>query len=156
MTVRVIRILEYVYPDHEAAERDMSRWNFPANGTKAFGKVSGKGNDWFIITSATVPPRTLRADEPINRPPEEEIKPKQCNDAYYKRAHDAHVFSIHEGPHGDVYYRCTGYGEEPVTPVRWAKCDDAFALVEHEQHIWTSNDADRNRYRCVGYGATDI
>jgi hypothetical protein len=38
MPVRVIRFLEYEYPDHEAAELDMAMWGVPANcTTRTFG-----------------------------------------------------------------------------------------------------------------------
>ncbi len=33
MTVRVIRVLEYEYPDHETAERDMANWKVPPTGS---------------------------------------------------------------------------------------------------------------------------
>lgn len=36
MSVRVTRILEYIYIDAEEALRDMDRWSVPANGTTHF------------------------------------------------------------------------------------------------------------------------
>jgi len=32
--VRVIRVLEYDYPDQATAEADMARWGVPANGVR--------------------------------------------------------------------------------------------------------------------------
>lgn len=31
--IRVLRLIEYVYPDAQTAEMDMSRWSIPAIGT---------------------------------------------------------------------------------------------------------------------------
>lgn len=55
MTVRVLRLLEYVYPNHERAEEDMNRWCIPADGTKPFGTVK--------ISSTTMSVRTYTSDE---------------------------------------------------------------------------------------------
>jgi hypothetical protein len=63
MTVRVIRILEYVYPDHETAELDMRNWNVPENGS--VHKGGGMGTKKYIITSATMSPRTVSTDETV-------------------------------------------------------------------------------------------
>jgi len=63
VTVRVIRILEYVYPDHETAEEDRRRWNVPENGSVYRG--GGKGTKQYMITSATMSPRTVHADEAV-------------------------------------------------------------------------------------------
>jgi hypothetical protein len=72
MTVRVIRILEYVYPDHETAEEDQRRWNIPPNGSVMRGGGShhmpGKEPvrvEKYMITSATMSPRTVHADEAV-------------------------------------------------------------------------------------------
>lgn len=71
MTVRVIRILEYVYPDHETAEEDQRRWNVPPNGSvmRGGGKGHFGGRDYttkkYMITSATMSPRTVQADETV-------------------------------------------------------------------------------------------
>jgi len=35
--IRVIRILEYTYPDNITAEEDMAMWAVPANGTRKIG-----------------------------------------------------------------------------------------------------------------------
>lgn len=56
MTVRVIRILEYVYPDHETAEADMQAWNAPINGVLRHGRR-------VKISSATLMPRTTTEDD---------------------------------------------------------------------------------------------
>jgi hypothetical protein len=48
--VRVIRVLEYEYPDHAAAEDDMSRWGVPANGVCVMGRAA------VTIRSATTFP----------------------------------------------------------------------------------------------------
>ena len=37
MVVRVIRVLEYEFADHQAAERHMANWAVPANGVHDFG-----------------------------------------------------------------------------------------------------------------------
>lgn len=64
MTVRVIRLIEYVYPNHEEAEKDMGRWQLPANGRKTLGPHN------HTITSTTMLPRTVGADESV----EEEVR----------------------------------------------------------------------------------
>lgn len=46
MTVRVVRVIEYVYDNYAEAEKDMSLWNAPANGVKRF-------NAYSILRSAT-------------------------------------------------------------------------------------------------------
>lgn len=153
MTVRVIRILEYVYPDHAAAEQDMAHWKFPAIGMKAFGQGTDKdGNriQGVVITSTVMPSRTLRLDESVNYPPDKEITDKQCNDWYYKQEHDAHVWETHEGPRGDVFYRCTGFDIQAL--------DEKPCYEEqthsHEPHVWSIQDSGSSRvvhYRCLGY-----
>ena len=60
MTVRVLRLLEYVYPNHEGAEADMARWSMPANGTKA---LSSRDVGEYTISSTTMLPRTVGPDE---------------------------------------------------------------------------------------------
>lgn len=65
MVVRVLRFLEYVYADHEAAEKDMQNWAVPANGTTRKG---GGRNKKYYITSATMFPRTIAVDEEILSP----------------------------------------------------------------------------------------
>lgn len=34
MAIRILRLMEYVYPDAETAEEDMSRWMIPATGIR--------------------------------------------------------------------------------------------------------------------------
>lgn len=36
--IRVLRLLEYTYPDNEMAEQDMARWSMPPIGTRVHGK----------------------------------------------------------------------------------------------------------------------
>jgi hypothetical protein len=62
MTVRVVRLIEYVYPDHETAEKDMGHWGLAANGRKTCGPN-------HVITSAIMLPRTLQADEAVVQQP---------------------------------------------------------------------------------------
>lgn len=52
--IRVLRLLEYVYEDFEAAEADQARWYVPATGVRSIGL--GKGN---TIRSAVLPETTL-------------------------------------------------------------------------------------------------
>lgn len=54
--VRVLRLLEYVYADHEDAERDMQNWSVPADGTV---KRGGGRNKSYFISSTTMMPRTV-------------------------------------------------------------------------------------------------
>jgi hypothetical protein len=70
VTVRVIRILEYVYESHEDAEVDMRRWNVTANGSMRLGggtihelSREPKKVGPCIITSATMMPRTTTESE---------------------------------------------------------------------------------------------
>lgn len=58
MSVRVIRVLEYVYDDAEAAMRDQEGWFVPPMGTKA-------PNKWSSITSAVVPMRKHEEAVPL-------------------------------------------------------------------------------------------
>jgi hypothetical protein len=37
MTVKVLRLIEYVYPDAKTMEDDMARWYIPPIGTKTIG-----------------------------------------------------------------------------------------------------------------------
>ena len=46
--IRVLRVLEYVYPDAKTAEQDMARWQIPANGSYAAGANK-------MLKSATFP-----------------------------------------------------------------------------------------------------
>jgi hypothetical protein len=55
MSVRVIRILEYVYPDHSRCEQDMQRWAVGANSAQRHGDMT--------ISSATMMPRTVGENE---------------------------------------------------------------------------------------------
>lgn len=54
--IRVLRLLEYSYPDVAAMERDMALWNIPANGTKG---PLGVGR---TIKSAVLPLTVLDVD----------------------------------------------------------------------------------------------
>jgi hypothetical protein len=86
--VRVIRILEYVYPDHETAEEDMRRWNIPENGSVRLGggtrHIEGRRETVksYIITSATTSPRTVGTDETV---PLLDDAPQTCKE--YVRVH---------------------------------------------------------------------
>ena len=63
MTVRVVRILEYIYPDEETAIADMARWQVQ-NGTY---HPRGLGNP-MTITSAVLPLTLLQAEERQDTP----------------------------------------------------------------------------------------
>ena len=47
--IRVLRLMEYVYPDVESMEADMGCWAIPANGKRSLG-ICGKS-----ISSAVLP-----------------------------------------------------------------------------------------------------
>lgn len=55
MTVRVIRVLEYSFPDHKAAERTLASGFVPANGVKVIGGQAGS----TVIRSATTWPEEM-------------------------------------------------------------------------------------------------
>ena len=38
--IRVVRVLEYMYPDVATMERDMSHWTVPAHGARQFGHTT--------------------------------------------------------------------------------------------------------------------
>jgi len=59
MPVRVIRVLEYEYPDYETAERDMRGWVVPANGV--WGPSSRRGSGPTIRSATTFPAMTTEA-----------------------------------------------------------------------------------------------
>jgi hypothetical protein len=40
MTVRILRLMEYTYPDNERAERDMMRWAIPPIGGRLHGDMT--------------------------------------------------------------------------------------------------------------------
>lgn len=64
--VRVIRILEYDYPDQATAETDMARWSVPPNGVRDGWGRAGYGpgsNPGTTIRSATTFPETMPAQE---------------------------------------------------------------------------------------------
>lgn len=67
MSVRVIRVLEYEYPDFKSAEADMAKWGVPANGAtiRPPGSVNGRAH-WSLIRSATTFPATVN-DEQLAR-----------------------------------------------------------------------------------------
>ncbi len=52
-SVRVLRLLEYTYPDTEAMADDMARWGVPANGEKLFGRIDRR------IKSAVLPEKVI-------------------------------------------------------------------------------------------------
>jgi hypothetical protein len=54
MTIRVLRLVEYNYPDAKRMEEDMARWTIPANGSHQAGNM--------VIKSATLPLEVL--DDP--------------------------------------------------------------------------------------------
>lgn len=54
MSLRVLRLLEYTYPNVEAMESDMGKWAIPANGIRTLGMGQGKA-----IKSATLPLEVL-------------------------------------------------------------------------------------------------
>lgn len=60
MTVRVLRILEYVYADLESAEADMKNWGVPAVGTVRRGGGRYKS---YLISSTVALPRTVTEGE---------------------------------------------------------------------------------------------
>jgi hypothetical protein len=65
--VRVIRVLEYDYPDQETAERDMARWGVPPNGVRSgWGQPNVRGlmfHTGTVIRSATTFPETMPHQE---------------------------------------------------------------------------------------------
>jgi hypothetical protein len=70
MPVRVIRVLEYEFADHEMAEQHMESWGVPANGTAVFGRSGVEGRQ-VKVRSATIMPnlsvliQTARVDETV-------------------------------------------------------------------------------------------
>lgn len=71
--VRVIRVLEYEYPTHEAAEQDMVKWGVPANGVRS-GFAGGRSAQfsWSKIRSATTFPATAE-DSILAKPAPPEV-----------------------------------------------------------------------------------
>ena len=45
--IRILRLMEYVYETNDRAQKDMERWEIPANGAKNFGGMVIKSS---IIT----------------------------------------------------------------------------------------------------------
>lgn len=39
MTIRILRLLEYIYEDNESAEKDQALWQVPAIGTQRHGNM---------------------------------------------------------------------------------------------------------------------
>lgn len=71
MPVRVVRVIDYTYPDHETAEQDMLRWGVPANGSYVGGLRNPQGNRRvYAIHSATTTPRGV-AEVPFEDQPAE-------------------------------------------------------------------------------------
>jgi hypothetical protein len=63
MTIRVLRLLEYEYPDIETADADMGHWYMPANGSRVLAKL-------VTIRSAIIlNPFGKERDEPTLTPP---------------------------------------------------------------------------------------
>lgn len=59
MTIRVLRVLEYEYPNAETMIADMERWGVPANGTSPYSHSP--------IRSSTFPPQVVHpAPDPRN------------------------------------------------------------------------------------------
>lgn len=54
--VRVLRLLEYTYPDQEAADRDMANWGVPPVGAREHGqrKPHSNGMNRMMIRSAII------------------------------------------------------------------------------------------------------
>lgn len=74
--VRVIRVLEYEYPSHEAAAADMANWGVPANGVRN-GYASGRSGalfTWSKIRSATTFPALAEGTLPANSSSEEGLQ----------------------------------------------------------------------------------
>lgn len=73
MTVRVLRLLEYTFSDAETAERHMSQWGMPANGSKRIDQHTGHYRldreiaGFILIRSATLPSETLDPDDEFAR-----------------------------------------------------------------------------------------
>lgn len=66
MPVRVIRVLEYEYADHQAAERDMSCWSVPANGVRNPSGVRDRGP--MIRSATTFPAMVSESIQPQEEP----------------------------------------------------------------------------------------
>jgi hypothetical protein len=66
--VRVIRVLEYSYPDQATYEADIARWQVPPNGTKNSGQTqinheTGARRKGTVIRSATTLVETMPEGE---------------------------------------------------------------------------------------------
>jgi hypothetical protein len=64
--VRVIRVLEYDYPDQATAEADMARWGVPPNGVRngwGYGPSRKDRENGTAIRSATTFPETMPREE---------------------------------------------------------------------------------------------
>lgn len=61
--VRVIRVLEYDYPDQATAERDMANWGVPPNGVRHGWGGDGYSGPGTSIRSATTFPETMPAQD---------------------------------------------------------------------------------------------
>lgn len=77
MPVRVIRILEYEFADHEGAERHMSNWAVPANGVTQFGR-SHTNRTLITIRSATTFPTFVEEALPDPDPAGSESARMRC------------------------------------------------------------------------------
>lgn len=57
MAVRVLRLMEYTYPDLEAAHQDMERW-----------QVQGTSNPWFVKKGHAIRSTVLMNPTPFGEP----------------------------------------------------------------------------------------
>ena len=76
MPVRVIRVLEYEYTDHETAEHDMAMWMVPPNGT-CEGLPFPSKRTWAGIRSATTFPHMVNEHIPAEPTWRHSKKPPQ-------------------------------------------------------------------------------
>jgi hypothetical protein len=59
--IRVLRLMEYIYPDNETAQDDMGRWGMPAIGNKELGV--GKSIRSTILTDLSFTPSDVVGGE---------------------------------------------------------------------------------------------
>jgi hypothetical protein len=107
MTVRVLRLLEYVYPDLETAQIDMERWHVPPTGSRSHKSY---GTERFetagvTITSCTMMPRTQLHTSQLETL--EQIMTKKAQEDLDKPTPSSAVKWYHMHEHH-------GLGKEPV------------------------------------------